>query len=186
MQVRRFIPLLGFGLLSVLLFRGLSLDPTALPAARLGQPFPEFAKPELQSGEAIGVADLSQRPALVNVWATWCYSCRVEHPYLLELASAGVPIYGLNYKDDAVKARAWLTQLGDPYALNIVDVEGSLGLDLGVYGAPETYVIDRDGKIVHRHVGILDSRVFHADFGAWFSSVVEGTAPLAQRGSVAK
>lgn len=170
----------------MLLFRGLSLDPMALPAARLGQSFPEFAKLDLQSGEAIGVEDLSQRPALVNVWATWCYSCRVEHPFLLELAEAGVPIYGLNYKDDAMKARAWLGQLGDPYALNIVDAEGSLGLDLGVYGAPETYVIDQAGKIVHRHVGILDARVFSADFSIWFPKVSAGSAPLAQLGSVAE
>ena len=186
LQARRFLPLLGFGLLSVLLFRGLSLDPTALPAARLGQPFPEFVKLELQSGEAIGVADLSQRPALVNVWATWCYSCRVEHPFLLELAEAEIPIYGLNYKDDATKARAWLGQLGDPYALNIVDAEGSLGLDLGVYGAPETYVIDQEGTIVHRHVGILDARVFAADFAAWFPPVSVGATSRARKGSVAQ
>ena len=186
MQARRFIPLLGFGLLSLLLFRGLSLDPTALPAARLGQPFPEFAKPELRSGESIGVIDLKTRPALVNVWATWCYSCRIEHPYLLELAGAGVPIYGLNYKDDEAKARAWLAQLGDPYQLNIVDVEGTVGLDLGVYGAPETYVIDGDGTIVHRHVGILDKSTFHADFLTWFPSFGAPEASLTTRGSVAK
>tara|TARA_B100001063_G_scaffold245358_1_gene280866 strand:+ start:4018 stop:4539 length:522 start_codon:yes stop_codon:yes gene_type:complete len=168
-------------LLSVLLFRGLSLDPTSLPAARLGQIFPEFAKLELQSGEVISFVDLYQRPALVNVWATWCYSCRIEHPYLLELGKSGVPIYGLNYKDDPVKARGWLAQLGDPYRLNIVDDEGSLGLDLGVYGAPETYVIDRDGKIVHRHVGILDRSVFRADFSAWFPALMDAQAPVAQR-----
>ena len=181
LHARRFIPLLGFVLLSVLLFRGLSLDPTSLPAARLGQIFPEFAKLELQSGDVISVVDLNQRPALVNVWATWCYSCRIEHPYLLELAKSGVPIYGLNYKDDPVKAKGWLAQLGDPYRLNIVDDEGSLGLDLGVYGAPETYVIDRDGKIVHRHVGILDQSVFRADFSAWFPALMDAQAPVAQR-----
>ena len=186
LQARRFIPLLGFGLLSLLLFRALSLDPTALPAARLGQSFPDFAKLELQSGEAIGVANLSQRPALVNVWATWCYSCRVEHPFLLELAEAGIPIYGLNYKDDAEKARAWLGQLGDPYALNIVDAEGSLGLDLGVYGAPETYVIDQEGRIVHRHVGILDAEVFSAHFSAWFPQGPLGVQTPAREGSVAE
>jgi len=186
LQARRFIPLLGFALLSLLLFRGLSLDPTALPAARLGQPFPEFAKPELRSGESIGVIDLKTRPALVNVWATWCYSSRFEHPYLLELAGAGVPISGLNSKADEAKARAWLAQLGDPYQLNIVDVEGTVGLDLGVYGAPETYVIDGDGTIVHRHVGILDKSTFHADFLTWFPSFGAPEASLTTRGSVAK
>lgn len=182
MHARRFIPLVGFALLALLLFRGLSIDPTALPAARLGEPFPTFAKVELQSGDPLGVADLEQRPALVNVWATWCYSCRVEHPYLLELAGAGVPIYGLNYKDDADKARVWLAQLGDPYQLNIVDTEGTLGLDLGVYGAPETYVIDRDGRIAHRHVGILSEGVFLADFGPWFPTVQSSQASPAPNG----
>lgn len=186
MHARRFVPLVGFVLLSVLLFRALSLDPTALPAARLGQPFPEFIKRELQSGESIGVADLNRLPALVNVWATWCYSCRIEHPYLLELAAAGVPIYGLNYKDDPAKARAWLAQLGDPYQLNIVDTEGALGLDLGVYGAPETYVIDGAGKIVHRHVGILDQKTFRADFGAWFLALTDLPSPMTQSGPNAK
>jgi cytochrome c biogenesis protein CcmG/thiol:disulfide interchange protein DsbE len=92
----------------------------------------------------------------------------VEHPYLLSLAEQGIPIYGLNYKDDSAKARDWLEQLGDPYRLNIADVEGSVGLDLGVYGAPETYVLDADGYIVHRHVGVLDEGVFTRDFSRWF------------------
>ena len=92
----------------------------------------------------------------------------MEHPYLLSLAEQGIPIYGLNYKDDSAKARDWLEQLGDPYRLNIVDVEGSVGLDLGVYGAPETYVLDADGYIVHRHVGVLDEAVFTRDFSRWF------------------
>ena len=142
MQVKKFIPLVAFAVLAGLLFRGLSIDPTELPAARLGQPFPDFAQPELTSGRQISVSALAERPALVNVWATWCYSCRVEHPYLLTLAEQGVPIYGLNYKDEPVKAREWLAKLGDPFQLNVVDVEGSTGLDLGVYGAPETYVLD--------------------------------------------
>ena len=97
-----------------------------------------------------------------------------------------MPIYGLNYKDDEAKARAWLAQLGDPYQLNIVDVEGTVGLDLGVYGAPETYVIDGDGTIVHRHVGILDKSTFRADFLTWFPSFGAPEASPATRGSVAK
>jgi cytochrome c biogenesis protein CcmG/thiol:disulfide interchange protein DsbE len=168
LRVKKFIPLFAFVLLTGLLFRGLSIDPTALPAARLGQPFPPFAQPELLSGDEISDTALTPKPALVNVWATWCYSCRVEHPYLLSLAEQGIPIYGLNYKDDSAKARDWLEQLGDPYRLNIVDVEGSVGLDLGVYGAPETYVLDADGYIVHRHVGVLDEGVFTRDFSRWF------------------
>jgi cytochrome c biogenesis protein CcmG/thiol:disulfide interchange protein DsbE len=94
------------------------------------------------------------------VWATWCISCRVEHPYLQELAREGVPIYGINYKDDSAAARLWLEQLGDPYRANIVDREGTLGLDLGVYGAPETYFVDAEGIVRYRHVGVIDERLW--------------------------
>ena len=176
MQARRFVPLVVFAVLAGLLFRSLSIDPTELPAARLGQPFPDFAQPELKSGRQISVSALSELPALVNVWATWCYSCRVEHPYLVALAQQGVPIYGLNYKDEPVKAREWLAQLGDPYQLNVVDEEGSVGLDLGVYGAPETYVVDAAGHIAHRHVGVLDEAVFQRDFSRWFPAAASVAA----------
>ena len=168
MRVKKFIPLIAFAVLAGLLFRGLSIDPTELPAARLGQPFPDFAQLELTSGRQITVASLADRPALVNVWATWCYSCRVEHPYLLKLAEQGVPIYGLNYKDEPAKAREWLAQLGDPYQLNVVDVEGSVGLDLGVYGAPETYVVDAGGVVRHRHVGVVDEQVWQEQLQQYF------------------
>lgn len=169
MRVKRFIPLAAFALLALLLFKGLSIDPTALPAARLGQPFPDFSQPELLTEEVIGASALQPRPALVNVWATWCYSCRVEHPYLLALATQGVPIYGLNYKDESEKARQWLFELGDPYRLNITDRDGTVGLDLGVYGAPETYVLGPDGVILHRHVGVLDEAVFERDIRHFFT-----------------
>ena len=177
MRVKQFLPLAVFVLLAGLLYKGLSIDPTALPAARLGQPFPSFSQRELSSGVEVTEQVLLPGPALVNVWATWCYSCRVEHPYLLQLAEHGVPIVGLNYKDDSAKARDWLSQLGDPYRLNIVDAEGSVGLDLGVYGAPETYVIDESGQIVHRHVGVLDATVFARDFQRWFPSVPSAVNP---------
>ena len=180
MRVKRFIPLAAFALLALLLFKGLSIDPTALPAARLGQPFPDFSQPELLTEEVIGASALQPRPALVNVWATWCYSCRVEHPYLLALAAQGVPIYGLNYKDESEKARQWLSELGDPYRLNIADQDGTVGLDLGVYGAPETYVLGPDGVILHRHVGVLDEAVFERDISHWFKAparVAQVSAP---------
>jgi cytochrome c biogenesis protein CcmG/thiol:disulfide interchange protein DsbE len=169
MRLSRFLPLVVFLALTGLLFRGLSIDPTALPAARLGAVFPAFQLPELASDELVGVDALLPGPALVNVWATWCYSCRVEHPYLLQLAAAGIPIYGLNYKDESEPARQWLAQLGDPYRLTIVDTLGDLGLDLGVYGAPETYVLDQTGRIVHRHVGVLDQAVFERDIQPFFA-----------------
>ncbi|MDG2460361.1 MAG: DsbE family thiol:disulfide interchange protein [Luminiphilus sp.] len=170
-------------MLAALLYKGLSIDPTELPAARLGQPFPEFIKIDLKSGREITTDAMMRRPALVNVWATWCYSCRLEHPYLLRLAQQGVPIYGLNYKDDPDKALGWLEQLGDPYQLNIVDIEGSLGLDLGVYGAPETYVIGADGRILHRHVGVLDETVFSRDFSRWFPNKASVSGGAIDEGS---
>jgi len=100
--------------------------------------------------------------SLLNVWATWCVACRVEHPYLLDLAERGVPIFGLNYKDDGSDARKWLLDLGNPYRLDIADREGTLGLDLGVYGAPETYLLDAGGVIRYRHVGIVDQQVWES------------------------
>jgi len=105
-------------------------------------------------------ADVTGEVVLFNVWATWCISCRVEHAYLQQLADAGVKIYGVNYKDDSAAARQWLRELGDPYVDSIADVQGTLGLDLGVYGAPETYFVDRQGIIRYRHVGVIGARVW--------------------------
>ena len=168
-RLRLFVPLFGFALLAMLLFRGLSLDPTALPSALLDKPFPAFTLPTLASNTPRGRDEIIQGPALVNVWATWCYSCRVEHPFLIELADRGIAIVGLNYKDDPVKAREWLIDLGDPYRESISDTEGSLGLDLGVYGAPETYVIDAVGNVRYRHVGVLDRTVWEGELSGFFS-----------------
>lgn len=168
-RLKLFLPLAGFGLLALLLFRGLSLDPTALPSARLGEPMPAFVLTELHSGEVVDETSLRGEPQLVNVWATWCYSCRVEHPFLLELADRGVPIIGLNYKDEPDAARRWLADLGDPYRRTIVDQEGTLGLDLGVYGAPETYVLGADGVVLHRHVGVVDAAVWASDLAPFFA-----------------
>ncbi|EED35265.1 periplasmic protein thiol--disulphide oxidoreductase DsbE [Luminiphilus syltensis NOR5-1B] len=159
-RLRLFLPLAAFVLLAAVLYRGLSLDPTDLPSALIGRAVPAFELPDLDSGEPITEQDLRGQSALVNVWATWCYSCRVEHPYLLELADAGVPIFGLNYKDESAKAREWLADLGDPYTRTIADKEGALGLDLGVYGAPETYVVGANGTVLYRHVGVVDERVW--------------------------
>ncbi|MCB1701559.1 MAG: DsbE family thiol:disulfide interchange protein, partial [Halioglobus sp.] len=124
------------------------------------RPLPDFNLPVLGQERLLQRADLVGEPALLNVWATWCVSCRVEHPYLLQIAASGVPIYGINYKDEDAAAARWLAELGDPYRANIADREGSLGLDLGVYGAPETYLVDAEGVIRYRHVGVVDERVW--------------------------
>ncbi|TCK07102.1 DsbE family thiol:disulfide interchange protein [Marinobacterium mangrovicola] len=156
-----FLPLVIFLGIGFFLWRGLSIDPTELPSARLNQPFPAFEKASLTNPEqTLTPDDLKGQVALVNIWATWCPTCKEEHAFLNQLAQQGVTIYGINYKDEPVKAREWLKRYLDPYDKVVLDVDGKLGLDLGVYGAPETYVIDADGVIRYRHVGAVDARVW--------------------------
>ena len=157
-----FIPLLLFFVLAGFLWKGLSIDPRELPSALLNKPFPEFSLSALrESGYMLTTKDFIGQPVLINVWATWCPSCRQEHEQLLAIAQSGeIPIVGLNYKDESALALQWLQQLGDPYQFNIYDAEGMLGLDLGVYGAPETYLLDRQGIIRYRHVGVLTEQVW--------------------------
>ncbi len=159
-RLKLFLPLLLFVVLALFLFRGLSLDPKEMPSALIDRPLPAFELPELSGERQVVLEDVIGEVALFNVWATWCISCRVEHPYLQQLADLGVPIFGINYKDDDREAKRWLAELGDPYRLNIVDHEGTLGVDLGVYGAPETYLVDAGGVIRYRHVGVVDERAW--------------------------
>ena len=173
-RLKLFLPLIIFVVLALLLFRGLSLDPREMPSALIDQPLPEFALAELHSGETLNRMDVSGEVSLFNVWATWCISCRVEHPYLQQLADDGVPIYGVNYKDEDEAARQWLRDLGDPYVANLVDTDGTLGLDLGVYGAPETYLVDRNGVIRHRHVGVIDERVWRGKLEPIYRELLTG------------
>lgn len=157
-----FIPLILFIILGGFLWKGLSIDPRELPSALLDKPFPEFSLSALQQPERrLTKQDFIGQPVLVNVWATWCPSCRQEHQQLLAIAQAGaIPIIGLNYKDERDLAIEWLQQLGNPYQFNIYDESGMLGLDLGVYGAPETYLLDAQGIIRHRHVGVLTAEAW--------------------------
>ena len=159
-RLKLFLPLLLFVVLAGFLYRGLSLDPMNLPSALIDRPLPDFTLTALADGGVLRRADVIGEAALFNVWATWCISCRVEHPYLQQLAATGVPIFGINYKDEDDAARRWLSELGNPYRVNIVDKEGTLGVDLGVYGAPETYLVDAGGVIRYRHVGVVDERVW--------------------------
>ncbi len=159
-RAKLFLPLALFGVLALFLFRGLSLDPKELPSALIDRPLPAFQLPELAGSRQLARDDVVGEVSLFNVWATWCISCRVEHAYLQQLADAGVPIFGINYKDDDADAQRWLAELGNPYRLNIADREGSLGVDLGVYGAPETYLVDAEGVIRYRHVGVVDERAW--------------------------
>ena len=151
--------------LGFFLWKGLSINPKELPSALIGKPVPQFELPWLEKpGQALTQEALKGRVSLLNVWATWCPSCRTEHPFLMELAHRrNIPIYGVDYKDEAEAAKRWLSELGNPYVANIIDEEGSLGFDLGVYGAPETYIIDKKGIIRYRFAGPLTDAIWQRD-----------------------
>jgi cytochrome c biogenesis protein CcmG/thiol:disulfide interchange protein DsbE len=154
-----FLPLVFFVALAVLLALSLGKNPDLIPSARKGEAVPHFQLPSLlHQGETVTPAIFKGHWTLLNVWATWCPTCHIEHPFLMRLAQQGVRIVGADYKDEPDKARALLATNGNPYIDVFSDKDGSFGLDLGVYGAPETYVIDPQGKIVLRHVGALEER----------------------------
>ena len=157
---RYLIPLAIFVVLVAFLGIGLGLNPREVPSPLIGKPAPTFALAQLQQPErSFAQKDMLGRVWLLNVWASWCVSCREEHPLLLELAKSNVvPIYGLNYKDKRDEALAWLKQFGDPYALSISDNDGRVGIDFGVYGVPETFVIDKAGVIRYKQIGPLTPR----------------------------
>lgn len=149
------IPLFIFIVLSGFLYRGLSLKPREVPSPFINKPAPEFSLQKLDNmSESFSTKDMLGKVWLLNVWASWCVACRQEHPVLVQMARTGeIPIYGLNYKDAPSQARNWLKQHGDPYILSVVDYEGNVGIDYGVYGVPETFVIDKRGIIRHKVIG---------------------------------
>ena len=151
------VPLVIFGVLVVFLWRGLSLNPREVPSPLIGKPAPQFALPKLgEPGTTIKRDDLLGKVWVLNVWASWCAPCREEHPLVIAFAKrSGVPVYGLNYKDQTAAATGWLAQLGNPYAATLVDAQGKVGIDWGVYGVPETFVIDKAGIIRMKHIGPL-------------------------------
>ena len=153
--MKRLIPLGIFGVLIVFLVIGLGLKPKEIPSPLIGKAAPTFSLPVLnQEGQIFTPKDLLGKVWLLNVWASWCVSCRAEHPLLNELAKMKlVPILGLNYKDQDLAAIKWLAELGNPYDLSIVDAKGLVGIDYGVYGVPETFVIDQTGKVAFKHIG---------------------------------
>ncbi|QMT60719.1 DsbE family thiol:disulfide interchange protein [Legionella sp. PC997] len=155
------IPIALFLLLCVFLWRGLSLNPHELPSVQLGKALPEFSLPQLQDPNSFFNSNqLRDQVLLLNVWASWCAACIDEQVFMLQLAREGIPIYGLNYKDKANDALRWLEQWGNPYKLIIQDQDGKVAIDLGVYGAPETFVVDKKGVIRYRHAGVLTQEVW--------------------------
>ena len=167
------LPLLIFLGVAVLLYRGLFLDPAELPSALIGKPFPAFSLSAVEGDRLISEENLQGAPSLVNVWATWCVACKVEHPVLNRLKALGVVIHGVNYKDDNAAAQKWLSEFHDPYQLNISDPSGSLGLNLGVYGAPETFLVDAKGIIRHRFVGVIDDTVWREQLAPLYQQLVD-------------
>ena len=158
-RIMVWLPLAVFAVLVGFFFKGLTLDPNEQPSALIDQPVPEFQLTDLNTGQPLSREQLPQQPFLLNVWASWCITCQVEHPYLTQL-SQRMPVVGLNYKDTETAARNWLQKLGDPYAVQIFDPTGRLGLDLGVAGAPETFLVDGSGVIQARIQGEVNQRVF--------------------------
>jgi len=160
------IPLVVFVVLVITLGVGFSLkDPHILPSELIDRPFPEFDAAELlDPARKVTREDLKGKVGMVNVWATWCPNCVLEHPELVRISKdEGVPLYGVNYNDNVRKAQAWLRRNDNPFEFNIVDDEGKLGIDLGVYGAPETFIIDAEGVIQYKHVGPISRYVFETE-----------------------
>ena len=157
------VPLLLFAAVGAFLGVGLTRDPQKLPSALLDKPAPEFSLPALPgrpAADGLSRADLAGGggPVLVNVFASWCLPCRIEHPLLARLAEQGAVVHAINYKDRPEDAVAWLKELGDPYRKIGSDRDGRVGIEWGVYGVPETFVVDKAGNIVHKHVGPLMAR----------------------------
>jgi cytochrome c biogenesis protein CcmG, thiol:disulfide interchange protein DsbE len=158
-----FIPLFIFMGMGVFLYQGLFLNPKVLDSALEGKPIPPFQLESLGiPGEMLTEQSIKGKVSMLNVWATWCPSCKFEHPFLLSLARQKLlPIYGVNYRDERELAITELAREGDPYTSNIYDKEGRLGLDLGVYGAPESFLVDHKGIIRYRYAGPIDQTVWN-------------------------
>ena len=154
-SLRLLVPLALFVVIAVFLYLGLARDPSKIPSPLIGKPAPAFTLAQLKApDQKLSTADMKGQVWLLNVWASWCVSCRVEHPLLVQLAQANVvPVIGLNYKDKVPEGIAWLAQHGDPYKFSVVDADGRVGIDWGVYGVPETFVVDKAGVIRHKHIG---------------------------------
>ena len=156
------LPLFALITIFYFLYSGLNKDPTLIPSPLIGKKIPQFYSTALLEQKSISSEDLIGEPFILNVWASWCYACTLEHNNLLKIHKNNtIPIYGLNYKDDTDSAKEWLNSKGNPYKDIIVDVDGNIGIDFGVYGAPETFLVNNDGLIIHKHVGPIDESYYN-------------------------
>jgi cytochrome c biogenesis protein CcmG/thiol:disulfide interchange protein DsbE len=158
---RFLLPLGIFIVLVALLAVGLNLNPREVPSPLVGKPAPQFSLPQLHAADkSFSPEEMKGKVWLFNVWASWCVSCREEHPLLVEFSKAGIaPLVGLNYKDKREDGQRWLARFGNPYVLSAFDLDGRVGIDYGVYGVPETYVIDKAGVIRYKQIGPVTPEV---------------------------
>ncbi|MES2219152.1 MAG: DsbE family thiol:disulfide interchange protein [Pseudomonadota bacterium] len=164
MKIRYLLPLLLFMLIASILWRGLKLHPGQIPSPLIHKHAPTFDLPDLLTSAHLTNKDLQGHVSLLNVWATWCQACAQEHDFLVELAkNNALPWYGLNYKDDAIAAKNWLRDHGNPYQLVAVDHTGDVAIDWGVYGAPETFVIDKHGIVRYKQIGPITAAVWEQE-----------------------
>ena len=159
-------PIIILAILVGVFFVGLHNDPSIVPSPLIGKQAPAYELPLLlRPGETLGTEKLLGQVYLLNIWGTWCPACLTEHDALLEIQRQNiVPIYGFNLKDDPRLARQWLAQLGNPYVASMVDTEGRVGIDWGVYGAPETFLVDQNGRIIHKLIAAMTMEIWHEDF----------------------
>ena len=160
-SVRYLVPLAAFLVLAGFLYKGLSMDPREIPSPLIGKPLPEFSLPSLKDPQAtLTQQELFGKVALLNVWATWCPTCRAEHAVLVQLSrTSDLPIYGIDWKDERAAAQDWLQRLGNPYVAIAFDKIGRTAIDLGVYGAPETFLVDAKGIIRYKHAGAVTEQL---------------------------
>jgi cytochrome c biogenesis protein CcmG/thiol:disulfide interchange protein DsbE len=162
---RYLLPLAVFAVMVVFLWRGLSLNPHEIPSPLIAKAAPAFSLPQLLAPEKkLSSEELKGQVWLLNVWGSWCVSCRAEHPMLVQLSKSGLaPVYGLDWKDRREDAIPWLEKFGNPYKVSVSDFNGRVAIDYGVYGAPETFIIDKQGIIRHKHVGPITPEALRDD-----------------------
>jgi cytochrome c biogenesis protein CcmG/thiol:disulfide interchange protein DsbE len=165
-MTRYIVPIVVFVVMIGVFSVGLNKDPTVLPSPYIGKAAPSFDLPQLEDPDRrVSNDDLAGQTVLVNVWATWCVGCREEHHFLLQLSRDNViPIFGINWRDQRPEAQRWLTQLGDPYVASGFDEDGKAGIDWGVYGAPETFLVAADGTVLYKYLGPLSKQAWEEEF----------------------
>ena len=163
--MRKYLPLFIFLFVAVFLGIGLTRDPSLVPSPLIGKPVPPFALPLLEDEQQVFQSeDFKGRVSLLNIWASWCVTCRAEHPLLMDMSKKNlVTMYGLNYKDEREDGLRWLEYYGNPYVHSLYDYEGKVGIDFGVYGVPETFIIDAEGIIRHKHIGPVTEKVLREE-----------------------